>query len=219
MRGKSLIGALMLAALALPAGAHPHVWAEMNTDLVFTPGGLIKGFGLIWVFDDGYAQAALEGLDSDGDGNYSDAEIAPLTAENMKSLKDYNYFATVRFDDAKQAFGEASEAKQIWNNGKLVLRFFVPLKTPLDPRKGKFVAKVYDPDFFIAFEYAATEPLHVTGTPPQGCAPKLLPLPTEEELQATREMLSTKGRDWQPPRDADFGEMFSQALVVECAGS
>lgn len=216
-----LLPLTLMAALAAPAKAHPHAWVEMNTDLVFTPEGLIKGFGLIWVFDDGYAQAALDGLDSNGDGDYSEEEIAPLTAENIKNLKDYNYFALVRFNNERQAFDEApmSDAKQIWKNGKLALRFFVPLKTPIDPRKGEVVAKVYDPDYFIAFDYAKTEPFHVTGAPPPGCKPELQPLPTEEDLQQTKDYLATKGKDWTPPPDQDFGEMFAQALTITCAGT
>jgi ABC-type uncharacterized transport system substrate-binding protein len=216
-----LLPMALLAALAAPARAHPHAWVEMNTDLVFTPDGLIKGLGLIWVFDDGYAQAALDGLDTNKDGDYSEAEIAPLTAENIKNLKDYNYFALVRFNNEKQLLGEVPPdgAKQIWKNGKLALRFFVPLKTPLDPRKGEIVAKVYDPDYFIAFDYAQKEPFHITGAPPRGCKPELKPVPTEEDLQQTRDFLATKGKDWTPPPDQDFGEMFAQALTIACAKS
>lgn len=218
---KALIGAVVVTAMAVPAAAHPHVWVEMNTDIVFTNEGLIKGLGLIWVFDDGYAQAALDGLDVNNDGTYSEDEIAPLTLENIKSLKEYNYFASVRFNNEKQPVGEvdASQARQIWHNGKLALRFFVPFKTPVDPRKGSFSAKVYDPDYFIAFDYAREEPYHVTGKPAPGCKADLKPLPTEEDLQQTRDFLSTKGRDWAPPPDQEFGEMFAQALVVACSGS
>jgi ABC-type uncharacterized transport system substrate-binding protein len=216
---KLLLRAIVLGALALPASAHPHVWIELNTDIVFTPDGLIKGVGLIWLFDDGYAQAALDGLDKDSDGSYSEAELAPLTVENLNSLKDYNYFTLVRFNDEKQALGDvdAKEAKQVWNNGKLAMRFFIPLKTPLDPRNGKFAVKVFDPEYFVAIDYAKQEPFHVTGTPPAGCKPDLKPLPTEQELQQTRDFLSTKGKDWKPPPDQEFGEMFAQALIVECS--
>ena len=221
MRGRLVAVTLLLVALAVPARAHPHAWVEHNTEIVFTPEGSIEGIGHVWVFDDGYAQAALEGLDTDGDGDYSEAELAPLTAENLVSLKDYNYFTLVRFDQGKLEFGEANarQARQVWKDGKLALRFFVPLKTPVDPRKGVVVVKVFDPEYFVAFDYARQEPFRVAGTPPTGCKPDLKPLPTEEQLADTRSYLATKGKDWKPPPDADFGEMFAQALVVACANS
>lgn len=211
--------ALLSAMLAAPAAAHPHVFIEMNTTLAFTGDGMVRGVGVIWVFDNGYTEAALDGLDVDGDGKYSEAEIEPLTKENMISLKDYGYFTTLRFDGKKQDFAEVNEYRQVWSEGKLALQFFVPLKTPVDPRKGKFAAKVYDPEFYIGIDYAAAEPFRVAGTAAPGCAAKLLPLPTDEELEKQREFLASKGKDWKPETEEDFGESFAQALVVECAGS
>ena len=216
---KIAVAMIACAALASPAAAHPHVFVEMNTSLAFADDGMIKGVGIIWVFDAAYAEAALDGLDADGDGTYSDAELAPLTQENMISLKDYDYFAALRFDGKKQAFGAVTQYKQIWSGGKLALQFFVPLATPLDPRKGKFAAKVYDPEFFIGIDYAQAEPYHVAGKPPEGCAARLLPIPTDAELEQQRAFLATKGKDWKPEEAVDFGEAFAQALVVECAAS
>jgi ABC-type uncharacterized transport system substrate-binding protein len=214
---KRTICAAMMAACAAPAAAHPHVFIEMSATLAFNEAGLIKGLGVIWVFDDTYAQTALEGLDADADGTYSDAELAPLTDENMISLKDYDYFASLRFDGKKQPFGNVTQAKQIYANGKLALQFFVPLARPLDPRKGRFAAKVYDPEFFIGFDYAQGDPFRLAGKPPEGCAPKLLPLPTNDELEQKRAFLAEKGKDWKPDEEEDFGEDFARALVVECA--
>jgi ABC-type uncharacterized transport system substrate-binding protein len=213
------IASLPLCLLAAPAAAHPHVFIEMSTSLAFDEAGLVKGMGVIWVFDQGYTEAALDGLDADGDGAYSDAELAPLTKENMISLKDYDYFTAMRFDGKKQPFAEVDKYKQVYANGRLALQFYVPLKEPVDPRKGTFSAKVYDPEFFIAIDYSQKEPYRISGTPAQGCSPKLMPLPTEEELQKTREFLAEKGPDWKPEETEEFGETFAQAFVVECAGS
>ena len=59
---------LLLWAAALPASAHPHVWIEMRSDLVFNDQGQVTAMNLEWTFDDGYAQMALAGLDTNGDG-------------------------------------------------------------------------------------------------------------------------------------------------------
>ncbi len=56
-------------------------------------------------------------------------------------------------------------------DGKLSLWFELPFATPVDPKAGAFEARVYDPDFFIAFDYMPEKPPH-TGGPIAG---RLLP--------------------------------------------
>ena len=41
---------------------------------------------------------------------------------------------------------------------------------------------------------------------------------TDAQTEETKQMLATKGRDWQPPPDEDFGAMFAQPLHVDCKG-
>jgi ABC-type uncharacterized transport system substrate-binding protein len=199
-----------------PALAHPHVWIDMRSDIVFSDDGLIKGVNLEWTFDDGYTQMALDGLDSNGDGVYSQAEIELLTRENIASLKDYEFFTVMRVNGDKQEIGEVTEFGQIWSNDKLALHFHVPLKSPVDPAKGQFTVKVYDPEFFIAIDYVKDDPVTALGKIPAACKLVVKPVPTDAELEATRQMLSTKGKDWQPENNEDFGAMFAQAVAIEC---
>lgn len=208
--------ALFSLAAATPAMAHPHVWIEMRSDIVLNDKGQISAVNLMWTFDDAYAQMALDGLDKNGDGVYDPSELEPLTRENLDSLKDYNYFTYVRFNGQKQAIGAPVDAGQIYSNNKLQLHMQVPLLTPLDPAKGAFVLKIYDPDFFIAFDYPKQEPVSVIGTLPQGCALLVKPVPTDAELDQTRAMLATKGADWKPENDEDFGAMFAQPVTITC---
>jgi ABC-type uncharacterized transport system substrate-binding protein len=201
---------------ASTAIAHPHVWIEMRSDVVFNDQGLIQGVNIIWTFDDGYTQTALDGLDANGDGVYSQSEIEPLTKENIASLKDYEYFTVIRVNGEKQAIGEVTEFGQIWSNDKLELHFQVPLKVPADPLKGEFVVKVYDPDFFIAIDYVKDEPVTVIGNMPKTCELVVKPVPSGAEVEATSQMLATKGADWKPENNEDFGAMFAQPVTIQC---
>jgi ABC-type uncharacterized transport system substrate-binding protein len=205
-----------LAAAAAPASAHPHVWIEMRSDVVFDEQGQITALNLMWTFDDAYAQMAIDGLDTNGDGVYSTSELEPLTKENIASLKDYEFFTVMRFNGQKQALGEVTEFGQIWSNDKLQLHMQVPLKTPVDPTKGEFVAKVYDPDFFIAMDFAKDEPVTAIGTMPKNCAIVVKPVPSDAEVEQTRAMLSTKGPEWKPENEEDFGALFAQPVSVQC---
>lgn len=211
---------LVVAAIALVwpslANAHPHVWVEMQSKLVFTTDGKIEGVNVKWTFDDVYAAEALDGMDANGDGEYSQEELVPLTAENIDALKAYGYFTVMRADGKQLEAAPPTRAGQSYTDKKLQLHFEVPLKAPYDPHKGEFVLKIYDPEFFIAFDYVKKQPVATEGNVPDGCKMTIKPVPTDAETDQTLAMLSTKGKDWQPENGEDFGSMFAQPVAVSC---
>ena len=211
-----VMAALMAGFAGTEARAHPHVWIEMQSDVVFTEDGLIKGVNLEWTFDDAITPMALDGLDTDGDGLYSQSELAPLTRENIESLKDYEYFAVMRANGEQLKISAVTDFGQIWSNNKLTLHLQIPLEKPVDPKTQEFVLKVYDPEFFIAIDYAKENPVDVVGKMPEPCKLVVKPVPTDAELDQTRTMLSTKGTDWKPENAEDFGAMFAQAVSIAC---
>jgi ABC-type uncharacterized transport system substrate-binding protein len=205
-----------MAAQLGPAVAHPHVWATMRTAVVAGSNGDVTGIGIEWTFDETYTQFALEGLDLNKDGTFQPEELRPLTEENIKSLAESSYFTFMRQNGAVLAQGVVADFGQSLADDKLTLFFIVPLLQPADPRAGEIEIKVYDPDFFIAFDYAQTEQTRIDGALAQGCASTLKPLPTTEETEQTLSYLADKGQDWKPEQPTDFGSMFAQALVVSC---
>lgn len=188
----------------------------MRSNVIVRPDGLISGVRVEWTFDKGYSATATEGLDANGDGVYSDAELAPLTQLNLSSLKTYGYFIFMRMNGTLQKFVDPIDPGQSYANGKLTLRFTLPLQHPVDPHAGTFALKVYDPEFFIDFEYVKTKPANVMGALPRGCNMKLSPIPSNEQLNQTLAMLSTKPVDWKPDGGEDFGGLFAQAITVKC---
>ena len=199
--------------------AHPHVWADMRSELVMSDEGFVTGVRVLWTTDKTYALDALDGFTKTPDGNYSPEDLKKLTDENLSALSEYNYFIFFRFNGEKQKIGTASEGQQAFNpkDGRLTLEFFVPLEQPLDPRKGTITLKVYDPDFFIDFEYLPPKPLLISKPLPQGCTASLLPIPKDPKLDDTRLMLAGKDKAWKPDDAEDFGGLFAQAVEVKCA--
>jgi ABC-type uncharacterized transport system substrate-binding protein len=218
-RGGVLAGSTMvwLGAQTLAAAAHPHVWINMRSDVVYDDTGKVAAINLDWSFDDAYAQMALDGLDTNGDGVYSQAELDPLTKENIISLKDYGYFVVPRVNGKQVAIGDVTEYGQIYTGSKLELHMQVPLSKPVDPRNVQFSYKVYDPEFFIAIDYVKDEPVGVVGNQPHTCAPELRPVVIDDNLDKTKQMLATKGVNWKPPDDEDFGGQFASPVLVACS--
>ncbi len=108
------------------------------------------------------------------------------------------------------------ETGQIFSNGKLSLHFQVPLADPVDPREAKFLFRVYDPEFFIAMDYVEQDPVGIVGQIPEGCRLKVDKVISDQELLATQEMLSSKGPDWKPENNEDFGSLFVQPARILC---
>lgn len=209
-------GIFALVITATQALAHPHLYASVETTVLTTPQGLISGLRIRWNFDETYTQFSLEGLDLNNDGTFSDEEILPLTQENIKSLVESKYFTNASLGGQELPQAAVTVYGQDMIDGKLSLWFELPFVTPADPKAGEFVARIYDPDFFIAFDYMPEKPPVLSAALPSGCAMVLKPLPTTEELDQTRTMLADKPQDWKPEQPTDFGEMFAQPLTVSC---
>ncbi len=198
------------------ASAHPHVWIQNRSDVVFNDDGKIIAIAVEWAFDKDYSAVAIEGLDANEDGFYSAGELEPLARENLTALKDYDYFVYAKLGKEKVAYGEVTEYGQIHTDDILKMYFTVPLKQPIDPTKGNFSYMIYDPSFFIAIDYPDDSAISSVGKKPINCAVELKQPPSDEETAATRQMLSEKSADWQPETEQDFGSLFAQPVTVTC---
>ena len=65
----------LLAALA-GASAHPHVFVEARSKLVFDDAGQAIALQHVFRFDDAFSAFAIQGFDKDGDGKLNQDERA-----------------------------------------------------------------------------------------------------------------------------------------------
>ena len=214
--------AVLVTGLGLPANvawAHPHLWTDVRSQLLISDDGMVTGVREQWTTDKTYALDALDGFTKNAQGNYSDEDLQKLTDENLNALSDYGYFVYFRFNGEKQKIGAAKDGQQVYNakEGRLTLTFSVLLETPIDPHKGAATLKIYDPDFFIAFDYVPDKPLLISKPLLPGCTASLLPVPKDPKLEETRLMLSSKDKNWKSDQAEDFGGLFAQAVEVKCA--
>ena len=59
----------------------------METEVELGDSKEILGFRHKWTFDEMYTSFAVEGLDANGDGLYSEEELKPLAKTNVEALK------------------------------------------------------------------------------------------------------------------------------------
>jgi ABC-type uncharacterized transport system substrate-binding protein len=160
-----------LGFAAGPARAHPHVFVDARTEIVFHAGGpapAITAIRNIWQFDPAFSEYAIQGLDVDGDGKVSDEELKPLAKVNVDSLKEYDFFTyLLRGREEKSAFAAPHEYWLEFRGGRLTLFYTLPLKEPVPVGKG-LTLEIFDPEYFVAFTFMKEKPITLVDAP-AGC--------------------------------------------------
>jgi ABC-type uncharacterized transport system substrate-binding protein len=207
---RTLLIALTTLVFAHPAGAHPHVWVTMQTELIYAPDGSITGVRHHWAFDDMFSAFATQGLDSKEKGKFTREELAPLAKVNVESLKEYDYFTYATADGVKTPLTEP--APDYWLDYKdevLTLNFTLPFKTPVKAKELKL--EVYDPTIFVDFSWAKDTPVQMVGAP--HC---------KAEVVKPREMTFAEGKALSAiPADQQnttmaWGAQFANRILVHC---
>ena len=211
-------GAAVLAALALVAGlaaakpalAHPHVWIDARSEVVFDAQQRVSALRVKWRFDEFYSLFAIEGLDGNGDGRLDPAELQPLAELNVTSLKEYDYFTEILADGEPLAFDDARDYSSRYEDGILSLEFEIPLAVPTDPRVARVRFRSYDPTFYIAIEPALQDPVAFAGAPPPSCR-------AEVEEGGAPEVLSLSEADFlDPAQSQNIGKLYATTLALIC---
>jgi ABC-type uncharacterized transport system substrate-binding protein len=160
----SLVFALLLVA---PAAAHPHVWIDSASEILFDASGRITAIRHHWRFDEGFSAYAIQGLDTDGDGRYSKAELDPLAEVNVTSLSEFEFFTFMTIGKNDVTFSEPRDYWLDLADGFLTLHFTLPLTEPVKPEAAA-VLEVYDPEYFVAFELPSADAVRLVDAP-AGC--------------------------------------------------
>ena len=164
------MGALAAAAYlaAGTAEAHPHVFVTAKEQVVFGPDGKVTGVRAAWTFDDMYSAFAIQGL-GDPAKILTRAELAPLAKTNVDSLKEFGWFTVAKTGGKAVAFADPVDYWLEETPDKLItLHFTLPLKVPT-ATGAFFNLQVYDPTYFVAFDYADKDPVTLVN-PPAGCS-------------------------------------------------
>jgi len=84
-------GAILLFMLT-GAFAHPHVFVEARSRLVFDDAGQAVAVRHAFRFDDAFTAFAIQGFDKNNDGVYSREELSELAEVNIESMAEWGYF-------------------------------------------------------------------------------------------------------------------------------
>lgn len=213
---RGLIAAFALAGAMLPisALAHPHVWVTTKSEFVYGAAGTMTAIRNAWSFDEMFSSYAIQGLDVDGDGKLSRAELQELAETNVTTMAESDYFTFADTKDGEVGFAEASDYWLDYDGTHLTLHFTLPLKTAV-PHSQPLTVEIYDPTFFVDFELADRTAASLIGAP-QGC---LASVQRPSETAATgKASSSTKLSEdyFNAPTTQNYGAQFANKIVVGC---
>ncbi|RTR23463.1 DUF1007 family protein [Azospirillum griseum] len=149
--------ALALIAVARPAAAHPHVFAEVSFGLQFADKGL-EAIDVTWRFDEMYSQAMLPDYLKKGEKQLSAAGVQGLYNDVFRFLGDYRYYTDVTVGGNLMKKVNAGGFTARSERGALVFHFMIPLDQPV--ASGTVDLLGFDPDYFIEYTLAGAAKAH-----------------------------------------------------------
>jgi ABC-type uncharacterized transport system substrate-binding protein len=225
LQGLRIVFAFVVSGFPVgPAHAHPHVWATMETDVELGENKEIISFRHKWTFDGAYTAFAVEGLDTNGDGLYSEEELKPLAQTSIEALKEFEYFTFPFIGDKKLALTDAVDYRLEYKDKLLTLYFTVPLTAPVPYEKIQdFSVAVYDPEMYVSLTFADNAPVKIVSTKPVPCTAHVSrPSQRGEDLLRRHPRLTGRPRRhvgiFRPTGDklGSLGSQFAERVTIGC---
>ena len=209
-RWRMLLPLAGVLAFAQTVSGHPHAWIDLRSRVLMNEKGEIEALELSWLFDDYYTVLVAEELGAKGEA--TDAYLNEITERNLSNLQEYDYFTAITYDGERQAVDEVSRYETEVHDGRLWMRFEVPLATPIDPKVGEVTFSVYDPTYWIEILHMEGEPILFSGEGARHCLGEIKqPNPTIEQVSLAAAL------DQDESVGDGLGELFAETVVVSCS--
>ncbi|MEX0694001.1 MAG: DUF1007 family protein [Rhodospirillales bacterium] len=206
-----LILSAVIILMAVPAFAHPHVYADVRVQVQFDETGQVYAIDQQWLFDEFYSVFATSGADMDGDGKPDQNALDAVLAENMSHLEDYHYFTRVMSGDTRITTGKATNATTRVIDNRLEMSFRLPVTAPVAIRDMPLRYAIYDPTYYIEMVHAETDQAITLVNAPTGCrAVMKQPNPDPEQI-----MLAASLDRTQSAGDG-LGQFFAEDVSLTC---
>ena len=167
-RGKGMKKSIAIVLMFFLSGvqdysAHPHVFMETGTEFVFNENEL-EGFNLEWVFDEMFSSVIMEDCDRNKDGEINGKELKVVEKDYFANLEEHNYFCHIMQDGNKREVKKIERFNAYMGKDKrMVYKFFVPMKIPLNEQFKNIKLSVYDDTYYIAVGMSEKNAVHVKG--------------------------------------------------------
>ena len=206
-----LIAAVASVALSAPmsAMAHPHAWIDLQSQVLLDDRGHVRALQFDWVFDDYYTVALADAgqpLDQLADNVWTE-----IAGRNLSNLTDYDYFTAVKLDNEPVELGIVTRYEGGLRDGRMWMRFELPLAEPVDPKAGSLSFSVYDPTYYIEIVHLEDDIIAFDGPGADRCQGEIIqPNPTFEQVTLAASL------DKNESAGDGLGELFAETVLIHC---
>jgi ABC-type uncharacterized transport system substrate-binding protein len=206
--------AAFLAGTAVPAAAHPHVFAEANLEIAVDAGGNVEALRHVWRFDDLFSSTVLIEFDTNADLQLDTAELEAVGKVIHESLAEFGYFQFVTVDGRDIAMQPPERIIADFQDNQLIILFESKPAQSLH-LAGTAGFGVYDPTFYTAIDFYEDGNMTVSGLP-AGCA-RAVVRPDPYEAIAKNQQSLTEAF-FEDPSSNDMSKIFATRLELTCKG-
>lgn len=218
-KGLSIAG-IWLAA-AGPALAHPHVFVDARMTIKGDGHGHLTGLTNIWAMDELFSASVIPDFDANANGKLDEDELAAVGEQVRKSIAEWSFYTFVKVRDEEVALIQPKAFQVDWDDkaGKLIFRFDMALRNPIDLAATPVTLTNFDKTFFVAFDFPNVRRFTLKGVPASCRHDMVVPTPDEAE-KIWMDTLSKLSPDEAPPEDGiNFSEALATRLELDCRGS
>lgn len=200
----------LLASITFIAGAHPHSFIRLKTEVVSENDHLVA-LKMRWTMDE---LTSADLLYDAGDAKPGSEVWKKLAAEVMANVVGQHYFTEmwhngerVKFNNRPVEYAMAREGHQA------VLTFTLPLAEPQPLRGQTYLFSTYDPSYYVDMSYEEESDAALSARLAKQCTLALsTPTPSEESLRFARSL----DKEDAPPEDMQLGKHFAQKVTLTC---
>ena len=156
------VAAVLCAAVISPSvlSAHPHVFMDARLTFRFDE-DMLLGCEVEWQFDRMFTSMVVLDFGVPRDGNFSDDHVRSIEQGAFSNLRHYDYFTYFVADGTEHPASEVREFTSYMREDRLVYRFFVPFRRPIESEEQSVRVRLYDETFFADVQFQDREPISV----------------------------------------------------------
>ena len=185
--------------------AHPHHWIDVFTEWQFSPGGLITGVKLRWLFDDYYSVLLVDDAAATGE------KLQAIQEKILSNTEKHHYFIQAEQKGVKAEFRDAKQARIGVQDHRIEIEFRLPMKAPLDPRQGDIVYRIAEPTYYFEMLHAEKAPAIALKNAPSDCRYHIEPPRPDAALVAYAASLGINESGGE-----ELGIQFAETVTIRC---
>ena len=207
---KRIIITLFLAVLSFGAGAHPHSFIHLKTEIV-SENDQFVALKMRWTMDE-ITSADL--LYDAGNAKPGDEIWKKLAAEVMANVLGQHYFTEVWHDGKKVKFkNRPTEYGMAREEHQAVLTFVLPLAEAQPLSGQKYTISTFDPTYYVDMFYDKDSDFSLPAALRAACkATVMTPKPNDKMLSYAQSLDKADA----PPEDMALGSYFAQKVTLTC---